>query len=236
MVATSAGASKYSNDSSSTVSIAASVLSIEAKTVENATGLLVSFVRKQPKLMDCVYENSFTPEMLLYALIECTDRDVRSELGRGIIKLCAVDDSTPNVFFLKLLLNRGLSRTAGRKLSNNSQEYFLLVDTLMKNSPSLQGVEVSDVAKTLSEAIQSSPIVQTTENDDDPRLEGLMSCLTSLLARDGSSIGEFFFIFLYFFFFFFFSLFLFFLSFSHPLNFSLSFAPLSLLIRNFAEN
>jgi len=236
VVATSAGASKYSNDSSSTVSIAASVLSIEAKTVENATGLLVSFVRKQPKLMDCVYENSFTPEMLLYALIECTDRDVRSELGRGIIKLCAVDDSTPNVFFLKLLLNRGLSRTAGRKLSNNSQEYFLLVDTLMKNSPSLQGVEVSDVAKTLSEAIQSSPIVQTTENDDDPRLEGLMSCLTSLLARDGSSIGEFFFIFLYFFFFFFFSLFLFFLSFSHPLNFSLSFAPLSLLIRNFAEN
>jgi hypothetical protein len=226
-----AGASKYGSDLNSTVSIAAAVLSVEANTVENATGLLVSFVRKQPKLMNCVYEsvyeNSFTPEKLLYALIECTDRDVRSELGRGIIKLCAVvDDSTPNVFFLKLLLNRGLSRTAGRKFSNKSQQYFLLVDALLKNSPSLQGVEVSDVAKTLSDAIQSSPIVQATENDVDPRLEGLMSCLTSLLARDGSSVGESFFCFLLSFT----CLSLFFLLFSHtffpPTNISFFFLPL----------
>ena len=157
-------------------------LSIEARTVENATSLLVSFVNKTPSLMHVVYDNALTKEALLYALIDCSDCDVRSELGRGINKLCMSDDSQPNNFFIQLLLDEGLKKTKSVP-SSKTKEYFLLVDTLLKNSPTLKNVEFSDVAKVLTQEIQESVVVQVTENDSDPRLNGLMSCLMSLLAR-----------------------------------------------------
>jgi hypothetical protein len=181
------------NQDNTTAATNAKVVSIEAETIENATGLLVSCVTKQPNLINIVYNNDFTSDAFLFALIECPDSDVRSELGRGINKLCMgnSNDSKPNVHFLQLLMNKGLKNIMNnRKLRNKSQEFFVLVDTLIKESTSLQGIEISDIAKTLSDSIQSSPIVQRTENDNDFTLNGLITCLTSLLAKDGSEIGK----------------------------------------------
>ena len=98
---------------------------------------------------------------------------------------------SPNVYFLKLLLEQGLPtlQQAHASLNQISGEYFLLVDTLIKESPSLHGIETSDVAKTLSRAIRTSVVVERTKTDSDPMLNGLMTCLTSLLAKDGSAIG-----------------------------------------------
>ena len=186
----SSGSSSSKNESKemNTATTSAAV-SIEAKTIENATSLLVSFVTKSSSLMNVIYENdASTKDAFLYALIECHDRDVRSELGRGINKLCMNDDSvSSNIYFIELLLKDGLKKTVGRN-ALHSQEYFLLLDILLKNSSNI-GLDLCDVAKTLSTEIQQSSIVQKTENDKDPRFDGLMSCLTSLLARDGSEAG-----------------------------------------------
>ena len=168
------------NQDNTTAATNAKVVSIEAETIENATGLLVSCVTKQPNLINIVYNNDFTSDAFLFALIECPDSDVRSELGRGINKLCMGNskDSKPNVYFLQLLMNKGLKNIMNnRKLRNKSQEFFVLVDTLIKESTSLQGIEISDIAKTLSDSIQSSPIVQRTENDNDFTLNGLLGSI-----------------------------------------------------------
>ncbi len=180
-------------------------ISIEAEAVENATGLLVSIVSRQPTLLNTVYQVKETvQDAILFAVLECSDTAVRSEICRGINKICAASagDDTPNAFMLTILLGEGLqsltsngsstpaARRRARRLSSQSRQYFRLVETLLKQSASLPGMDTADLAKNICTTVRQCPIVQRTERDEDPRLEGLLTCLSAILARDGSPVGS----------------------------------------------
>jgi ubiquitin C-terminal hydrolase len=189
-------------------------LSIEGRAVENAMGLLVSIVSRQPDVLDTLVASATASGAAVsIALLRCADRSVRIRMGSGLNRLClSSDSSAPNVFFLGLLLGDLdlITRGEDMKYAHQSSEYFMLFEELLKRSTNLESsspspsdegkmqsassssggrISPADLAHRLAAAILACPIVQQSERDGDSRLHGLLGCLSALLARDSSQVG-----------------------------------------------
>ena len=191
-------------------------LSIEGRAIENAMGLLVSIIKKQPSTLKAIYSSGVAYGAVSNAILRCSDRSIRICMGSGLNRLCLnADSSDPNIFILGLLMRdldlivQNDPDSFGLEYASQSREYFMLLAELLKRSTKLNsafcddetiegkktsgqnnlGTSPFDIANRLGNAIRSCPIVEESDRDHDPRLLGLLTSLSALLARDSSKVG-----------------------------------------------